>query len=130
MVLIYVYWDGKVKNTIKLFLMIIISNNRGIYYIGTYIFVIFLLTINMDPTNETCILSALFFVSDLSPKQNTNKIVFLSQEIQPDLYYLHKAFSIIANESQDSPLKVILRLGDLHTIFSICFICWSRARDY
>lgn len=75
--------------------------------------VLFLPMINMDPTNETCILSTLFFVTDHAKRYGHTPVLTFDQPL------FSKALGIITNEPANSPLKeIVLRLGGLHTIMS------------
>lgn len=70
--------------------------------------------IDMNPSDVTCVSSALKFVSEHAQRHNiANSIVTFKQPLW------WKAFNIIQTEPADSDLrKVILRLGAFHTEMS------------
>ena len=75
--------------------------------------VVFLLLIDLDPSNMSCIYSTLIFLVEQANYNNTTPVITFDQP----LYW--KAQTIIANEPSSSRLKsVVLRIGGLHTEMS------------
>ena len=71
--------------------------------------IMFLPMINMDPTDVTCIYSALHFLAEQARYHNANPVVTFDQP------FWWKALMIIDNEPVDSDLKnIVLHLGDFH----------------
>ena len=72
--------------------------------------VIFMPMIDMKSSDESCILSTMYFVSNQSNHYNVDAILTFDQP----LYW--KALEIQNNEDDSSQLKnIVLRLGGLHT---------------
>ena len=72
--------------------------------------VIFMPMIDMKFSNESCILSTMYFVSNQAKQYNVNKILTFNQP----LYW--KDLEIQNNLPDSSQLKqIVLRLGGLHT---------------